>query len=56
MFVGTIIFMGNVKEDTTVYFTVTDSDRAEKYGYPYLTGKCMRGKIENGECLLKEYG
>ena len=54
--IGTIIFMGNVNEHTTVYFSITNSDRAEKYGYPYLTDKCMRGTIENGECVLKEYG
>lgn len=54
--VGTVIFMGNVMEHTTIYFSITDSDNAEKYGYPYLTDKCYRGTIENGECMLKEYG
>ena len=54
--VGTVIFMGNVMEHTTIYFTITNSDKAEKYGYPYLTDKCYRGTIENGICMLKEYG
>jgi len=54
--IGTIIFMGNVNEHTTIYFTIEDSTIAEKYGYPYLSGTCWSGEIEGDKCMLKELG
>ena len=54
--VGTIIFMGNVNEYKTVYLSVTGSSNAEKFGYPYLNGKCLKGEIVDEKCILEEIG
>jgi hypothetical protein len=48
--------MGNVNEYKTVYLSVTGSSNAEKFGYPYLNGKCLKGEIVDEKCILEEIG